>query len=507
MIKSIVYVLIIRFELQKGGIKMKLKLKGTYEPEEILKVETTDKTFTFTDKDSSENISAIIIPECCTELGNGPYEIFQIFPNLKEVIWPKISILGKYMFAYCTELRYFQTNSCPMFSEAAFRNTHLMEITLPKNTTALGSECFKECLHLKSVNMGKTKTPIIVNDYCFNRCDNLTDFDFNKCCIIGKYAFYKCKTENVIINKNCHIGAHAFSGSKIEYLEINSEVNLAGNSFSDCPSLRKVKLNKSIKTLPTQTFFNDTLLSEITGVEGVENVGKDCFDGCSLTSLESFTGLKKIGDLAFAGNKFVELTINADEILCGAFMGCTSLKKVTMTSPEITKFPTGIFKGVNLDCLDLSKTSISIIPEFAFVDMEINEVYLPNNLKTIESSAFERTEITKITIPDSVTSIKESAFFACKNLYEVVWGQNCKVLCKNLFAHCINLNSFTGSEYIESIEDFAISGVKADLNLSGLKDVSDAAFDGYQGLADLRMSSIILKNTDISNVLFPYFYE
>lgn len=493
---------------------MNIKLKNKYKPKEILWVESNCQFYEFPIDLIRPEIKAIIFPEKCTELRNGEQEISKLFPNLMEVIWPKIEKMEKGQFAYCKKLKYFQTVSCEKFPELAFTSSGLTSIVFPKNLKIIGMGCFKRCGYLKSVDMTKLKIQEInIPADCFSWCRNLRSFDFNKCKTFGEYSFNGTSLRRAVFNflegKEGKIGKYAFANTTLEYFEINGDVRLSEKCFSSCSFLKEAKLNNSIKEIPASTFSGDDQLCKIVGAENVETIGSYCFLNCAFNTLNDFKSLKEIKYSAFRGNQFEEVTINASTIEDYAFGDCLNLKKMTLTSSNLKEFPSKIVSDIaSLDYLNLKNTGITFIPESMFSYAQLKEIVLPDRLKEIQSHAFSNSKITQITLPDSVVKVNTKAFYCCMNLEKIVWSKNCKNIGHSAFGLCSNLKYFIGSEYIESIENWAFEGTSVNLNFPNLKVASDFAFEGYTGIADLRMSSVEFFNPFcLSNVLLPYFYE
>lgn len=498
---------------------MDFKLRGRYKPEEILRIEEGKEACKFSKDVIHPEIKAIILPEKCTKLEEGiildkENGFDDIFPNLREIVWPNIEEMRPFQFAFCKNLKYFQTKSCRSFPEGAFKESGLISIILPSNLIELGIRCFSECKSLHDVDMSNLTSTIDLPDFCFIDCIKLSEFDFSKCKAIGRNTFNNTGIRKAVLNSSsddaCIVKSCAFAKSLLEYLEINGNVYLEKLCFSSCYKLKNVKLNSPITSFPEKAFYGDSSLYTISGINNIESVGNYCFADCSLKTINEFTGLKTIGYSAFIGNRFEEIVTNASEISDYAFSLCLNLKKITLTSPELKHIPSMIFNLSSLDFLDLSKTGITDIPASLFQGVNLQEIILPNTLTTIGSQAFARTSINKIVIPFSVTKIESYAFYKCKNLEEVIWSNNCKEVKEGTFAHCCNLKNFIGSESIELIENWAFDEIKANLKLPQVKKISDNAFGfSYGGIVDLRESCVLIdsdSNALPKDVLLPYFY-
>lgn len=495
---------------------MSLKLKGRYKPEEILRLNPEGKSYVFPKGTYNENIKALVISENCTSFNYYESGLHNVFPNLREVVWPKIEYMKPSQFYLCRNLKYFQTNSCPKLPLAAFKNTGLTSIILPADLKQIDSQCFSGCSKLTEVDMTKVKKNIDIPKYCFFECKKLTEFDFSKCNSIGSYAFCDSGIKNIILtSSNIKIMPFAFLRSKISRIEIDDEskLDLEEACFSNCKELEEVKLPNNTTYIPENAFSGDVALQKISGVENVSVVGRCGFVNCELKDFSCFPSLKEIQYGAFMGNDFEEITTCADKIDDFAFYSCFHLKKVTLNSPEMTSLSIkGAFHMEFIKFFDLSNTSIKEIPSASFEDTQLEEILLPDSLVKIGDFAFSKTKIKKIIIPTSVTEIESGAFLGCKELEEIVWSPNCKKICTSEFRFCSNLVSFACSEHIESIEDFAFDEMNLDLSLPNLESFTEDAFYGYAGIADLRNSAVVVDVShsffsNMDHVLLPYFYN
>ncbi|MDE6635339.1 MAG: leucine-rich repeat domain-containing protein, partial [Lachnospiraceae bacterium] len=135
--------------------------------------------------------------------------------------------------------------------------------------------------------------------------------------------------------------------------------------------------------------------------------------------------------------------------------------------------------------------TVEIIDENAFEEcVNLQEIRLPKNLKSIEDEAFTGSGLVQVDIPDSVGYLGSDAFYACKNLKEVHLGENIKIIEGGCFEKCTQLSSIN-LENIEKIyweafkHDESITGV---LNLDSVTTVGEQAFYGCAGIKEVNFS-------------------
>lgn len=502
---------------------MEIELIGHYNPEEILRIESDEEEIGFSENDYQPEIKAIIFPETCLKLANSykakaKNSLKSIFPNLEEIIWPVIGRMKNSQFAHCEKLKYFQTTSCKNLAAYAFQLTELESIVLPRNLNRIGKGCFLGCSNLKSVDVSAVKKEKInIPELCFSHCVALTEFDFERCLSIGEYSFNQSGIKEAIFSKDWtgEISKYAFSHSRLNSIKIDGNVKLNQGCFSDCLYLETVQLNSNIGLLPNSAFRNDENLRDISGVEGVFVIEDYCFERCSLTNMDNFKNLDRIGLGALSGNKFKELTLNVSQIGDYAFNYCLELKKIRLTSPKLNFLPRSLFtKGNPTEIWDLEQTGITRIEKYTCENSLLKEIILPKGLKSIGKYAFSKSNLSRVIIPPSVTDIECGAFFCCSHLKEVVWSSACKKIQKSTFSACYQLAILSNLELVEEIEEFAFSDTSIDLAFPNLKKATISSFGGYSGVADLRKSSVEIDEESVArisvsmdNVLLPYFYN
>ena len=152
-----------------------------------------------------------------------------------------------------------------------------------------------------------------------------------------------------------------------------------------------------------------------------------------------------IADNAFRDTDITSVALGSftDKIGDSAFMGCTSLEKIT-------------------GCEFLSE-----IGEYAFYDTAIKEIELGDYLTTVKKGAFARCDsLEKINIPTSVKKIASGVFSECSSLSEIGLHDGIKEIGDNAFYGCVSLA-------LEDLELSAISiGERAFASCVSIKSVS-----------------------------------
>jgi len=176
-------------------------------------------------------------------------------------------------------------------------------------------------------------------------------------------------------------------------------VYMGGDQFVP-PNVIRVRIDKSVKIIPPQAFYNRRRLIYVEFHDGIEIVEKHAFNCCtSLRGSIKLLGVKIIGNGAFYYCRDltdVEFGDKLETIGRYAFSTCKSLRSVTMPS-------------------------IRIIGEFAFEICEkLTDLEFGEELETIEEYAFKCcNRLRRIAMPLKDDMIGDRVFSFCPNLTTV----------------------------------------------------------------------------------------
>ena len=164
-------------------------------------------------------------------------------------------------------------------------------------------------------------------------------------------------------------------------------------------------------------------IKSVLFTHGVTSIGNHAFEGFS--SLENVmfpSSIKRIGDAAFFGARFTEVTIGDGVTHIGksAFRDCDSLESVIIGENVAIIDHTAFFTCDKLTNITIPD-SVTSIGEFAFsACRSLTDLSLGNGVTSIGSQAFQESSITHVTIPASVMSIGNYAFDDCGKLTEII---------------------------------------------------------------------------------------
>ena len=428
-------------------------------------------------------------------------------------------------------------------AESAFQsNDNLTSVVLPSSLTLLNTYAFQNCYNLSTINLNACTNLATIGEFVFDDCHSLTSLSIPaSVSTIGHGLTSGCSSLTTLLvdpsNTTYYSEGNCIIRTSDKVLVagcatsvIPSDVTAINEcSFYDCKSITSVTIPAAVTTIGNQAFYNCTLLAEVVFEEGstCEYIGSEAFYGCtslqeitipasvetisvnafnssnsnsSLSSItfESGSGLKTIGDSAFAYSKVTSICIPASVTNIGnnIFGYCTSLVSVSMENNgnETYSSPAGsnyIATNENVYVVTASiltiPTGTTAIPDNAFTyNTTLTRIVIPasvesignyafndcsklaevvfaegTHLETIGASAFHGcSSLREITIPAAVTNIGDSAFGGCMSLRSVIFEGNsqCTTIGNSAFVSCYELQTITIPASVTSIGNSAFAG-------------------------------------------------
>ena len=431
------------------------------------------------------SLTSVIIGDSVTEIG---YRAFYNCSNLTNLtIGKSVKRIGQKAFEGCSSLLTLnwratackETGECNSavvgFTGRVFSGcSNLATINISDNVTIISQGLFSGCSGLKSITIPDSVTSI--GDSAFYGCSGLTSITIPDSVIsIGKFALYGCNSLTEITLP--FIGGGKTVETPYENVfgyifgwSIDSnkgggtlQVDYNGSSFYyNIPSsLRSVTITSNA-SIPSNAFYNCSMLTSITIADGVTHIGKDAFYRCTgLTSVTIPNSVTSIGSYAFdrcSRLKNITIPCSLTSIGDGAFYKCTGLTSIIVDEGNTKYHSAGnclietTTKTLILGCKTSAiptDGSVTRIGDSAFYGFSgLMSVTIPDSVASIGSGAFSGCRgLTSIAIPDSVTSIGNSAFYGCSGLTSVTIGNGVSNIDIFAFAQCSNLTriDFTGT--------------------------------------------------------------
>lgn len=221
--------------------------------------------------------------------------------------------------------------------------------------------------------------------------------------------------------------------------------------------------------VPTAVILPDTLTK----------IGNFAFAGNKFTQIKFPEGLQEIGQSAFqnAALTAVSLPESVTTLGAGAFTGNGKLTSLKLSS-GLKTIPAGAFNAgastdMALDTVAIPE-GVETIGANAFSGAHVKNLTLPETLIEIGKNAFLNHQLTKLEIPGSVKSIGNSAFGITQDIAEATLTE----LTLNEGLKVIGEEAFAGSSLTETVLP------------SSVEELADDAFiNGTEGVVTLRTAS------------------
>ncbi|MDE6655176.1 MAG: leucine-rich repeat domain-containing protein [Muribaculaceae bacterium] len=350
--------------------------------------------------------------------------------------------------------------------------TSLASVVIPESVTTIGGGAFSECTGLSSAVISNTVE--IIGRVAFSGCSSLTTINIPASVTeIGDLAFLQCDsmTEITVDEDNQHFSSidgilydkdrkeviYCPTGKTGEIILPETVEKIGYATFCYCAGLTSVIMPSSVISIGESAFGGCTGLSSITIPSSVRSIGNYAFINCPLlTSINIPGSVTKIGKRVFAECTALEaITVDSDSWSFSSFDGvlldkhcfkvicCPIGKKGDFTVPGRVR---DIVSEAFLDCTSLDKvvmSSVVSIGQSAFSGCTgLSEIVLPNSLKEIDYAAFWGCSgLTSLTIPESLRTLTNGVFFDCTGLTSVFLPDGLEFMGHGTFGGCTGLTS------------------------------------------------------------------
>lgn len=325
----------------------------------------------------------------------------------------------------------------------AFKNHKMQSITIGDEVRSIENRAFSACLNLESVCIGKNLQKIGVS--AFAACDHLITINFPSALKwIGHFAFCCCDRLNDI--------------------------------YSDI-------IDPCLCTVERTAFDEDTyqrVLFHVPNNTIEQYLSQPNWK--KFVHIEDGTPFQRHNQFSHSDEEFLYDT-------CGATY---SLDGTTLIS-----VPKGI---VHYEIMSGTTT----IGQKAFQKGQIEDVYIPDSITTIEDDAFSDCKrLQTITLPDSITTIGSNCFEGCCNLKEVVLPHSLEAIRMRVFKNCMRLKNVYIPENVQYIDIAAFSGCTSltSVVIPCQAIIESSAFQGCSSLTAISLPILINEEGLGSNIL------
>lgn len=416
--------------------------------------------------ESRDQITDIVIGAYVATIGA---HAFEDCANLESVTFrgsaaANATEIGSYAFYNCAQLTTvtFEENcAVSAFGDYAFAYCEkLAEILIPTTTETIGAYAFQSCVLLQSITIEGGEKELTIGDYAFSECGSLTEV--NLMSAVADFNFYRvfngCNyIENVNVDESnsnfADIDGILYSKDLtaiVYYPRVRtaqtyelpeSVMVIREGAFADNPNLESFVIGENVTTIEAYAFYNCSAIQSIT--------------------IDGGTAELTLGDYAFAG--------------CSGF-STLSLPDRTKTIGNYTFYATSSLTDLSFGTDDLSKAILTGIGSYAFAQIGVEE----------------------IVIPDTVSEIGANAFDSCQSLVRVELPSSMKIIGTALFSNCPALSEVDIPEGVEEIADeaFVDSSALSVITLpSTLKIIGEAAFENT-GIVNLTIPASVTSIKD-----------
>ncbi len=400
----------------------------------------------------------------------------------------------------------------------AFEGAPLKYLHIPKNVTSIGMAAFSVAL-LQGISVDSENT---VYD-SRNNCNCLIETATNTVLMgsagseipegieaIGDAAFRYNDIRTVTLPQSLkHIGKLAFEGIWLRYLEIPSNVTTIGSSAFGFfkPKVCRVKC-QTPPTIDATTFNQVSPEARLIVPDGTKALYQDATGWNAFSTILEESELQSSRTLHVATAGSLSTLIPEDEI--------DNIESLTLTgqlNADDLRFIKYNLCGVNqhgiLRLLDMTNARIendAIGQDGLAGAITLEEIKLPNTLKSIGKSAFMNSGIKKIVIPKSVTKLDFEIFYQCHSLASISVEAGNPVFdsredCNAIIETSTNIlligcRSTMVPASVVGLGRSSFSGVRGLTSLDlpdGVRSIDNSAFWADEGLTSVRLSKSIVE--------------
>lgn len=331
---------------------------------------------------------------------------------------------------------------------SAYPESHIIRYKTVNNATLAVTEALDKYL-LKN-DYENTEGVLILDkpvkaipDNAFVNCAYLSEITFPSALeYVGYQAFYQCNTlKSVAFPEGLQeIGESAFREIRnLETVTLCDGIKKIGNAaFYSCPKLSSINFPDGLLEIGDFAFASCGKLNTIELPSSLVLLGESAFQDCGLTQIAIPGGIQSLEPCVFAGNNFTSVVVpdNIKSIGASAFVYCHELTEITIPS-SVTSMGERVFnycdrlRRVNIASI-LSWINIAFsgpcFERFGATEgsaslyvngQRIHSFNVPNTVERISDFAFCNISITEVTIPQSVKTIGHQAFAQCNSLTRV----------------------------------------------------------------------------------------
>lgn len=293
-------------------------------------------------------------------------------------------------------------------------NTYIQKVILPEGITQLANYAFYNCTNLAEINIPANVTTI--GNYCFDYCGSLSTVIFEGTALtsIGNYSFaFTTSLKAIDLPEGLTtINTAAFNASGIEEIVMPSTLSVIGDgAFYYALALRSVTFNEGLENICREAFYGCSSLKEIIIPDSVTSISRYSVTSAGSTSSNYYT-----------------------------FAYCTSLERVVLGS-NVTKIGKYTFYGCS-SLKEIEWSGVTALYGYAFAACGFEELTLPEQITFFNTYAFaDNVNLKKVYYYSSVS--QNYLFANCTSLETVaIKTDQAFTFSSTTFSGCTSLAAF-----------------------------------------------------------------
>ena len=318
-------------------------------------------------------------------------------------------------------------------------NSEIIQIKMPENLKVIRRNAFQYFIKVKKLEIPDSVTTL--EEWAFYRFESIDKI--NLPASLEKYegnAF------------------ESYSGSVQEFAISDSNTNYKVKDgvlyTKDCKTLLQVPYGKTEIDYPSgltsigNSAFSGNFSATIKIPDSVESIGKDAFTGSIVEEIYLPSKLNELNEWSFYG------MYNLKKFVCDNKLENYTIVDGILYDKDITKIisvPGGVeevnipdtiktigsysFYGDKVKKIELPE-GVTKIEKKAFDTNNLREISLPSTLEEIESEAFLYCNLFSVKIPDKITRLKRFTFNTCSNLHAVYIPKSVTEIDEDTFVSC-----------------------------------------------------------------------
>ena len=293
-------------------------------------------------------------------------------------------------------------------------NTYIQKVILPEGITQLANYAFYNCTNLAEINIPANVTTI--GNYCFDYCGSLSTVIFEGTALtsIGNYSF-------------------AFT-TYLKAIDLPEGLTTINTAAFNASGIEKIVMPSTLSVIGDGAFYYALALRSVTFNEGLENICREAFYGCS--SLKEII----IPDSVTSISRYSVTSAGSTSSNYYTFAYCTSLERVVLGS-NVTKIGKYTFYGCS-SLKEIEWGGVTALYGYAFAACGFEELTLPEQITSFNTYAFaDNVNLKKVYYYSSVS--QNYLFANCTSLETVaIKTDQAFTFSSTTFSGCTSLAAF-----------------------------------------------------------------